>query len=103
MGVCCLSSPDGTQATYPDEDPALYDDRPAGRRASSRATFGGSPVWQDFGVKDVDGRIRLRTDWMRQAMLDAFQAKFAQKEFTYPSARSLASLRLISPASSVGA
>jgi hypothetical protein len=73
-----MSKPDDTEKTYLDEDPISYDDGPAERRASSHATLGGSRVWQDFGAKDVDRQIRLRTDWMTQTTLDAFKAKFAQ-------------------------
>jgi hypothetical protein len=76
MGVCCLSKPDGTEKTYLDEDPVFYDDGPAERRASSHVTFGGSRVRQDFGAKDVDRQIRLRTDWMTEATLGKFKAKF---------------------------
>ena len=75
---CYLSKPDDSEKTYLDEDPALYEDRPPDRRASSHATFGGSRVWQDFGAPDADRQIRLRTDWMSQATLDAFRAKFEQ-------------------------
>lgn len=76
--ICYLSNPDGSEATYFDEDPAWYDDGEPERRASSHVTFGGSRVWQDFGVTDVDRQIKLRTDWMTQATLEAFAAKFAQ-------------------------
>ena len=74
---CYMSKPDDSEKTYLDEDPALYEDGPADRRASSHATFGGSRVWQDFGAPDVDRQIRLRTDWMTKATLEAFEAKFA--------------------------
>lgn len=77
MAACYMSKPDDTEKTYLDEDPVSYDDGPAERRASSHATFGGSRVWQDFGAKEVDRQIRLRTDWMSQGTLDAFKAKFA--------------------------
>ena len=75
--TCVLSEIDGSNATYLDEDPILYDDGPAERRASAHATADGR-VWQDFGALDVDRQIRLRTDWMTQSTLDAFSAKFAQ-------------------------
>jgi hypothetical protein len=74
---CVLSAIDGSDPTSLDEDPALYDDGPAERRVSSHATADGR-VWQDFGALDVDRQIKLRTDWMTQATLDAFNAKFAQ-------------------------
>lgn len=78
MAACYLSKPDGSDAIYLDEDPALYADGPAERRASSHATFGGGRVWQDFGTPDVDRQIRLRTDWMTEATLAAFRGKFEQ-------------------------
>jgi len=78
MAACYMSKSDDTEKSYLDEDPVSYDDGPAERRASSHATFGGSRVWQDFGAREVDRQIRLRTDWMAQATLDAFKAKFAQ-------------------------
>jgi len=78
MGVCYLSDLDGSGATYLDEDPALYEDGPSERRLSSHPTFGGGRVWQDFGAKTEDRRIRVRTDYMTQATLDAFRAKFEQ-------------------------
>jgi hypothetical protein len=78
VGTCYLSELDGSDRSYLDEDPAFYDDGPPERRVSSHATFGGSRVWQDFGAHDVDRQIRLRTDWMTQATLDAFGAKFEQ-------------------------
>ena len=78
MAACYMSKPDDTEKTFLDEDPVSYDDGPAERRASSHATFGGSRVWQDFGAREVDRQIRLRTDWMTQSTLDAFEAKFAQ-------------------------
>lgn len=74
---CYMSKPDDSEKTYLDEDPALYEDGPADRRASSHATFGESRVWQDFGAPDIDRQIRLRTDWMTEATLEAFEAKFA--------------------------
>ena len=75
--TCVLSEVDGSEPTYLDEDPALYDDGPAERRASAHATADGR-VWQDFGAPDVDRQIRLRTDWMGEATLDALKAKLAQ-------------------------
>lgn len=75
--TCVLSEIDGSDPTYLDEDPILYDDGPAERRASAHATADGR-VWQDFGALDVDRQIRLRTDWMSETTLDAFKAKFAQ-------------------------
>jgi len=75
--TCVLSEVDGSNATYLDEDPIQYDDGPAERRVSAQATADGR-VWQDFGALDVDRQIRLRTDWMTQTTLDAFNAKFAQ-------------------------
>jgi DNA-binding IclR family transcriptional regulator len=75
--TCLLSEVDGSDPTYLDEDPIQYDDGPAERRASAYATADGR-VWQDFGATDVDRQIRLRTDWMTQATLDAFKAQFAQ-------------------------
>ncbi len=78
MASCFMSKPDDTEKTFLDEDPVSYDDGPAERRVSSHATFGGSRVWQDFGPKEVDRQIRLRTDWMTQSTLDAFESKFAQ-------------------------
>jgi len=75
--TCILSEIDGSEPTYLDEDPALYDDGPAERRASAYATADGR-VWQDFGAPDVDRQIRLRTDWMSEATLDAVKTKFAQ-------------------------
>jgi hypothetical protein len=77
MAPCALSYPDGTSPTALDENPSLYEDGPAERRLSSHATFGGERVWQDFGAPERDRRIRLRTDWMSQATLDAFAAKYA--------------------------
>jgi hypothetical protein len=74
---CFLSEIDGSSPTYLDEDPIQYDDGPAERRASAHATTDGR-VWQDFGVLDVDRQIRLRTDWMSEATLDAVKTKFAQ-------------------------
>jgi len=74
---CVLSAIDGSDPTFLDEDPALYDDGPAERRASAHATADGR-VWQDFGAPDVDRQIKLRTDWMTQTTLDAMRAKFAQ-------------------------
>jgi len=74
---CFLSEIDGSSPTYLDEDPIVYDDGPAERRASAHATADGR-VWQDFGVLDVDRQIRLRTDWMSETTLDGFKAKFAQ-------------------------
>ena len=76
MAACYMSKPDDTEKTYLDEDPVSYDDGPPERRASSHATFDGSRVWQDFGAKDVDRQIRLRTDWMTQDTLDDFASKF---------------------------
>jgi len=75
--TCVLSEVDGSDPTYLDEDPALYDDGPAERRVSAHATADGR-VWQDFGALGVDRQIRLRTDWMAQGTLDAFTAKLAQ-------------------------
>ena len=75
---CYMSKPDDSEKTYLDEDPALYEDGPADRRASSHATFGGSRVWQDFGAPDVDRQIRMRTDWMGELTLDSFRTKFEQ-------------------------
>ena len=75
--TCVLSEVDGSNATYLDEDPIQYDDGPAERRVSAQATADGR-VWQDFGALDVDRQIRLRTDWMTQTTLDAFNAKFAE-------------------------
>jgi len=75
--TCVLSEVDGSEPTYLDEDPALYDDGPAERRASAHATADGR-VWQDFGAPDVDRQIRLRTDWMGEATLEALKAKLAQ-------------------------
>jgi DNA-binding IclR family transcriptional regulator len=75
--TCYLSELDGSQKTYLDEDPAIYQDVPPERRASSHATADGR-VWQDFGAPDVDRQIKLRTDWMSQATLDSFADKFAQ-------------------------
>ena len=72
-----MSKPDDSEKTHLDEEPALYEDGPAERRASSHATFGGSRVWQDFGAPGVDRQIRLRTDWMTETTLEAFVAKFA--------------------------
>jgi hypothetical protein len=72
-----MSKPDDSEKTHLDEEPALYEDGPAERRASSHATFGGSRVWQDFGAPGVDRQIRLRTDWMTETTLEAFMAKFA--------------------------
>jgi len=75
--TCVLSEIDGSDPTYLDEDPIQYDDGPAERRASAHATADGR-VWQDFGAPDVDRQIRLRTDWMGEATLDALKAKLAQ-------------------------
>ena len=76
MSACFLSAIDGSDPTYLDEGPILYDDGSAERRVSAHATADGR-VWQDFGALDVDRQLRLRTDWMSQATLDAFEAKFA--------------------------
>jgi len=76
VSACFLSAIDGSDPTYLDEGPILYDDGSAERRVSAHATAD-SRVWQDFGALDVDRQIRLRTDWMSQATLDAFEAKFA--------------------------
>ena len=75
--TCVLSEIDDSDPTYLDEDPIVYDDGPAERRASAQATADGR-VWQDFGVPDVDRQIRLRTDWMSETTFDALKAKFAQ-------------------------
>jgi len=75
--ACYLSSLDGSDPTYLDEDPIQYDDGPAERRVSAQATVDGR-VWQDFGVLDVDRQLRLRTDWMTQDTLDDFVSKFAE-------------------------
>ena len=75
--TCILSEVDGSEPTYLDEDPILYDNGPAERRASAHATADGR-VWQDFGALEVDRQIRLRTDWMTQDTLDDFLTKFAQ-------------------------
>ena len=75
--TCVLSEIDGSDPTYLDEDPIQYDDGPVERRASAHATADGR-VWQDFGAPDVDRQIRLRTDWMGEATLDALKAKLAQ-------------------------
>ncbi len=75
--TCVLSNIDGSDPTYLDEDPILYDDGPAERRMSAQATADGR-VWQDFGALDVDRQIKLRTDWMTQGTLDDFAGKFAQ-------------------------
>ena len=75
--TCILSEVDGSDPTYLDEDPILYDNGPAERRASAHATADGR-VWQDFGALEVDRQIRLRTDWMSEATLDAVKTKFAQ-------------------------
>ena len=75
--TCVLSEIDGSDPTYLDEDPILYDNGPAERRASAHATADGR-VWQDFGALEVDRQIRLRTDWMTQDTLDDFLTKFAQ-------------------------
>jgi hypothetical protein len=77
VSACFLSAIDGSDPTYLDEGPILYDDGSAERRVSAHATAD-SRVWQDFGALDVDRQIRLRTDWMAQDTLDAFSAKFAQ-------------------------
>jgi len=76
VSACFLSAIDGSDPTYLDEGPILYDDGSAERRVSAHATADGR-VWQDFGALDVDRQLRLRTDWMSQATLDAFEAKFA--------------------------
>jgi len=75
--TCVLSAIDGSNPTSLDEDPIQYDDGPAERRVSTQATADGR-VWQDFGALDVDRQIRLRTDWMGEATLDAMKAKYAQ-------------------------
>ena len=75
--TCVLSEIDGSDPTYLDEDPIVYDDGPAERRVSAHATADGR-VWQDFGTLDVDRQIRLRTDWMTQETLDDFASKFAE-------------------------
>jgi hypothetical protein len=72
---CFLSEIDGSDSTYLDEAPILYDDGPAERRVSAHATADGR-VWQDFGALDVDRQLRLRTDWMSEATLDALKTKF---------------------------
>ncbi len=77
MASCYLSNLDGSDPTYLDEDPIQYDDGPAERRVSAQATADGR-VWQDFGALEVDRQIKLRTDWMTQATLDAMKDKFAQ-------------------------
>lgn len=75
-GTCYMDSLDEDDPTYLDEDPAVYEDGPPERRMSSQTTFGGSRVWQDFGVAAADRQIRLRTDWMTQETLDDFRDKF---------------------------
>lgn len=75
--TCVLSEIGGSDPTCLDEDPILYDNGPAERRASAHATADGR-VWQDFGALEVDRQIRLRTDWMTQDTLDDFLTKFAQ-------------------------
>ena len=77
MAACFLSETDGSDPSYLDEDPIVYDDGPADRRVSAQATADGR-VWQDFGALNVDRQIRLRTDWMSETTLDALKAKFGQ-------------------------
>lgn len=72
-----LSYPDESEPTYLDVEPVEYRVGPPARRSSSHPTMGGGRVHQDFGVQEADREISLRTEWMEQATLDAFAAKFA--------------------------
>jgi hypothetical protein len=83
MAECVLSDlDDGNPVTF-DVDPSVYDDRPATRRGSSHAVLNGERVWQDWGPKDADRRIKLKTEWMESATLASLQSMFAAAATLY--------------------
>lgn len=75
--TCYLSETDLSDQTLLDSYPAIYNDGPPERRASSQQTQDGT-VYQDFGYEDSDRELTLRCDWITDANLAALEAKYVQ-------------------------
>ena len=75
--TCYLSELDLSDKTFLDSFPAIYNDGPPERRASSHQTQDGT-VRQDFGYEDSDRELTLRVDWITTTTLVALRAKYAE-------------------------
>lgn len=74
--TCYISETDLSDQTLLDCFPAVYDDGPPERKASTHETQDGR-VFQDFGYEDSDYDLTLRCDRIGETNLAALKLKFA--------------------------